>query len=134
MSHIPTVQEMYAAFGAGDIATILSHLAEDIDWEYAITDAGVPWLTRRRGRDQVPGFFQALQAFEFRQFQPKTFLESGAIVVSLIDVDLVHKASGFRITEADEAHLWHFGPDGKVQRFGHKADTHQHWLAWRQGR
>jgi ketosteroid isomerase-like protein len=69
MSHIPTVQAMYAAFGAGDIATILSQLAEDIDWEYALTDVGIPWLARRRGRDQVPGFFQALQAFEFRKFQ-----------------------------------------------------------------
>ena len=131
MSHIPTVQAMYAACGAGDIATILSHLAEDIDWEYALTDVGIPWLARRRGRDQVPGFFQALQAFEFRKFQPTTILESGPLVVSLIDIEIVHKASGMVIVEPDEVHLWHFGPDGKVQRFGHKADTHQHWLAWR---
>jgi uncharacterized protein len=132
MSHIPSVQAMYAAFGAGDIAGVLSHLADDVDWEYAMTDVGIPWYARRHGRDQVPGFFQALQVFEFRRFDPHTLMESGPVVVSLIDIELFHKPTGRSIVEPDEVHIWRFGADGKVKRFGHKADTHQHWLAWRQ--
>ena len=48
MSNIPTVQDIYAAFGRGDVPAILAQLAEDVDWEYGMADAGVPWLQPRR--------------------------------------------------------------------------------------
>jgi ketosteroid isomerase-like protein len=68
---------MYAAFGRGDIPAILSQLAETIEWEYGMSNAGVPWLQPRRGRAEVPRFFESLNAFDLQKFQPKTFLESG---------------------------------------------------------
>ena len=49
MSNIQTVQSIYAAFGKGDTPTILSHLTKTIEWEYGMSDAGVPWLQPRRG-------------------------------------------------------------------------------------
>ena len=55
MSHSETVGEIYAAFQRGDIKAILLHLADDVEWEYAIEPLGVPWLERRRGRTEVPG-------------------------------------------------------------------------------
>lgn len=33
-SNIQTVQEIYAAFGRGDIPAIPGHLAENVIWEY----------------------------------------------------------------------------------------------------
>lgn len=129
MSNIQTVQTMYAAFGRGDIPAILEHLAEDVIWEYEKPDAGIPWLTPRRGRSEVPKFFEALGAIDLQKFYPKTLLESGSTVVSLNDVSFVVKATGKSVVEEDEVHIWHFDATGKVARFCHKADTHQNWLA-----
>lgn len=133
MSHIPTVQAIYAAFGRGDIKTILGHLADDVVWEYDKSAAGIPWLVPLRGRAQVPGFFAALAAVEFQQFQPKLQLQSGNIVVGLNDVAFTVRATGKRVVEEDEIHIWHFDASGKVARFCHKTDTLQHWLALQPG-
>jgi ketosteroid isomerase-like protein len=130
MTNLETVQQIYAAFGRGDIPGILDHLAENIEWEYGITSTDIPWLQPRHGRAEVPKFFEALGAFEFHTFQPKTFLESGNVVVALIDVDLTVKATGTRIAEEDETHIWYFNSEGRVSRFAHKVDTHQHWVAF----
>jgi ketosteroid isomerase-like protein len=131
VSNTQTVQTIYSSFGQGDIPTILSHLAEDIEWEYGMLDAGVPWLKPRKGLGEVPKFFESLGALEIQKFQPKSLLESGNLVVALIDVALVVKATGRAIVEEDEVHIWHFDSKGRVTRFCHKVDTHKHWLALR---
>ena len=131
MSNIPTVQSIYAAFGQGDIPAILGHLAEDIEWEYSIADAGVPWLQPRKGRAAVPKFFESLDALDFQKFQPKTLLESGNVVVALIDLAVVVKATGRPIVEEDDVHIWQFDSQGRVTKFCHRLDTHRHWLALR---
>ena len=129
MTPTQTVQQIYAAFQQGDVPAILSQLAENVEWEYSITPLGVPWLEPRRGRDQVPQFFASMVGFELHQFQPKAFLEHGNVVVVLIDVDLTVTATGRRLREEDEIHVWYFDSTGRVSRFGHKVDTHQHWIA-----
>jgi uncharacterized protein len=84
VGNIETVQQIYAAFERGDIPAILGHLDENVEWGYAITPvAAVPGLQPRHGRDQVPKFFDALGAWEFHKFQPKTSLESEGVVVVL---------------------------------------------------
>jgi ketosteroid isomerase-like protein len=129
MSNRQTVQSIYEAFGRGDIPAILKHLADDVAWEYDKTGSEVPWLTPRRGRQQVAGFFEALGAVDFQKFQPKTLLEDGNLVVSLNDIACTVKATGKSVVEEDEIHIWHFNADGKVAKFCHKTDTHQQWLA-----
>ena len=129
MGHTETIQGIYSAFQRGDLPAILDRLADDVEWEYSITPLGVPWLERRRGRAEVPLFFASHAAFDLHRFEPKTFLESGNIVVVLIDVDLTVKSTGRRVTEEDEVHVWYFDSRGRVSRFGHKVDTHQHWIA-----
>ena len=94
MSNVQTVQNIYAAFGRGDIPAILAHLAENIEWEYGMSNAGVPWLQPRKGRAEVPKFFQSLGALDFRQFEPKTLLEGRDIAVALIDLTVVVRATG----------------------------------------
>ena len=129
MSNIATVQNVYAAFGRGDVPAILGVLDEDVDWEYGRVSSGVPWLEPRQGRASVAGFFEALTALEFQKFQPKTFLESGNIVVVLVDLAMTFKETGKTIAEEDEVHIWHFNGQGKVVRFCHKLDGFQHWRA-----
>ena len=131
MSNVHTVQDIYAAFGRGDIPAILAHLADDIEWDHGMSDAGVPWLQPLKGRNEVPKFFQALSGLEFLKFEPKTLLENADVVVAIIDVTLIVKATGRTITEVDEVHIWRFDDRGRVARFCHKVDTHQHWSALR---
>jgi hypothetical protein len=106
-------------------------LAEKVEWDTEISDTGVPWLQPRRGRGEVHKFFETLGALEFRKFQPKTLLESGDVVVALIEIDLLVKATGRTIQEDHEVHVWRFDAQGKVIQFDHKVDSYQHWLAFR---
>ncbi|HKP58754.1 MAG TPA: nuclear transport factor 2 family protein [Polyangiales bacterium] len=125
------VSDIYAAFGRGDIPTILEHLAEDLVWEYGHVDNDVPWLAPRRGRAGAAEFFTVLgRELEFRKFEINGILHAQNTVVALIDAELVVKRTGKTIRESDEGHIWHFGNGGRVVRFKHAADTLAHSRAW----
>jgi len=129
MSNLPTVQEIYEAFGRGDVPTILSRLAETVEWEYGATSLEVPWLQARRGREGAAAFFSSLAALDFKKFTPKTFLEDSGVVVVLLDVEFSVKATGKSVAEEDQVHIWNFNEHGKVSRFRHRVDTQKHALA-----
>lgn len=129
MSNLGAIQRIYEAFGRGDVPAILEQLAEDVEWEYGLTSTDVPWLQPRHGRAEVAAFFEAIGALEFRRLVPHTFLESGDVVVVLVDVEATVRATGRRLLEEDEVHIWRVR-DGKVVRFRHRVDTHQHQLAY----
>jgi len=129
VSNLKTVQEIYAAFGRGDVPAILATLADNVEWEYGQGPSDVPWLTPRSGRDAVGGFFEALGAMEMHKFVPKQMIEGDGVVVALIDIEFTVKATGKRVTEEDEIHVWRFGADGKVTRFRHGANTLAHQRA-----
>lgn len=116
--------------GGGDVGAILAKLAGDVEWEYGVNSTDVPWLQPRRGRDQVAGFFQSLAALDFHAFQPTAFLESGPLVVSLVTFEGTVRATGRRMLEEDEVHIWRFNAAGEVVRFRHRADTHLQWTAF----
>ena len=125
-----TVQHIYAAFGRGDVPAILACLAEDIEWEYGTAPNPVPWLQPLRGRAEVPRFFETLGSqVEFRSFMPKQIIAEGNLVVGLIDLDATVRATGKRVVETDEVHLWHFNAQGLAQRFRHRADSWHHAMA-----
>ena len=130
MAHVQTVQQIYDAFGRGDVAAILAKLAQDVDWEYGGGSTDVPWLQPRRGRERVAGFFEALGGLDFHSFAPKEFFESGATVVVLIDLEATVRATGRRVSEVDEVHIWRFDAAGLVSGFCHRADTYKHWAAY----
>ena len=131
MANLATVQQIYEAFGKGDVPTILSHLAEDVVWEYGVNSTDVPWLQPRRGRAQVTAFFEALADFEIRSFVPKSFFEAGDEVVVLVDLDATVRSTGRPVVEEDEVHIWRFDSRGQVRQFRHRADTHQQWKAFK---
>jgi len=130
MSHKETVQELYAAFGRGDVAAILEHLDPHIEWEYDASPTDVPWLQPRQGRSGAAEFFQSLGELEFHRFEPKVLLAEGNLVVALIDLEATVRKNGVRVEEIDEVHIWHFGDNGLVTRFRHRADTLKQLRAW----
>jgi ketosteroid isomerase-like protein len=130
MSNLPTVQDIYAAFGRGDVPFILDKLAPDVEWERGST-SDVPWLVERHGREGVEAFFQTLSAeLEFLKFAPYAFMEGDNIVAVLVDLEAKAKRTGSIFREDDETHVWRFDEQGRVTRFNHKADTHAHWKAY----
>jgi ketosteroid isomerase-like protein len=128
MSNLETIQQIYEAFGRGDIPAILERLAEDIRWEHhptgnAAQDQDVPYMRSRSGREAVAGFFQDIQEdFEMNSFNPHSFLEGNGRVAVVIEVDLTVKSTGKRLQD-EEIHLWEFGSDGKVVSHRHFLDT-----------
>jgi ketosteroid isomerase-like protein len=52
---LETVQQIYAAFGRGDIPAILAALDDDVKWESwednSAQRAGVPWLRGGSGKE-----------------------------------------------------------------------------------
>ena len=125
MSNIATVQDIYDAFGKGDVPRILAHISEDVVWEYGAVASDVPWLQPRKGRKGAAEFLASLVDLQFEKFQPKTFLESGNLVVVVLDIAGTVASTGQRITEEDQIHLWHFDQNGQVERFRHRTDTLQ---------
>jgi uncharacterized protein len=129
MGQLQVVQDIYAAFGRGDFQAMLRDLAPDIEWEYGETSADVPWLAPQRGLQGVGAFLASLAALEFQRFELKALLEGPGVVVALIDMEAVVKATGRRIVEIDEAQIWRFNAAGQVAAFRHRVDTHQHRMA-----
>lgn len=128
-NHIKTVQSMYDAFQKGDIAFVVSCFANDIVWEYAPTTAAIPWLAPRKGKQEAAGFFEALSQVELTKFKVNHVMGDGNVVVGLIDIEGTIKATGKKVVENDEAHVWHFDATGKVSKFRHCADTYKHFKA-----
>jgi hypothetical protein len=125
MSTVATVQDIYDAFGKGDAPRILEHISEDVEWEYGAGVNDVPWLQPRNGRKGAADFLASLADLRMDKFQPKTFLESGDLVVVVLDIEATVVPTGERISEEDQIHLWHFNSDGQVTRFRHRTDTLQ---------
>ena len=118
---VQTVQQLYAAFGRGDIPTVLNTLTDDVEWEVAgpsqIAYAGV-----RRGREQVRQFFQVLgQSVDIQQFEPREFIAQGNHVVVLGFERLRVKSTGCIV---DDHWVMVFTlRDGRVVRFREYIDT-----------
>jgi ketosteroid isomerase-like protein len=127
MRHIATVQDIYAAFGAGDIAAILDRLAPDVVFD-PDGDGTAPWLDRHEGHAGVAAFFGKVAGLEIRAFEPRNLLAGGDQVAAVIHIEATVKATGEALP-TDELHLWTFGPDGLVTEMRHYVDTAAHHAA-----
>lgn len=111
MTLIEKVQRMYAEFSNGNIDGILAYFDAQIEWEYGYENkAGIPYLQPLLGREQTRQFFTRLNDFEFKRFEPHTFLTTDQTGVVLLDLELKVKQNSHTITEMDEVHIWHFNP------------------------
>jgi ketosteroid isomerase-like protein len=131
MSNATTVQEIYTAFGAGDVPTIMGHIADDVQWESwddnSCQKAGAPWMQPRAGKDGVLEFLGTASELDFQRFEIVAVLEGPNKVVAEMEVAYVGP-NGVRV-EDQELHYWVFDDAGKVVGFRHYLDTAKHAAA-----
>jgi ketosteroid isomerase-like protein len=81
---VSLVQDMYAAFGRGEIATIVSRCAPDIRWEINGRRSDFPTFGAFHGHSGVQEFFGTVAAhLDFSEFTPQEFYPSGEKVFVL---------------------------------------------------
>jgi ketosteroid isomerase-like protein len=127
--NLQTLQQMYEAFGRGDIPALLNALTDDVDWHWT-GPADFPYAGPHRGREQVARFFSVIdQTLEVQQFEPQEFIAQGDTVVVL-----GHERSRVRSTgrtfEQDWAMVYTLR-EGKVVRFRTYEDTAAQLAAFR---
>ena len=120
-NNVAIVQKGYEAFGRGDIETLTSLLAENVEWT-SPGPADLPTAGIRRGRQQVAEFFKVVnEIFEFQRFEPKTFVAEGDRVVVLGEDTSRIKATG-KVLDAEWAHVFTV-QNGQIISFHEYIDT-----------
>jgi ketosteroid isomerase-like protein len=80
---ITLVQDLYQAFGRGDVPAILEFIAEDVDWEF-VGSPNLSYAGRRRNRREVQDFFGAVAGSDkIHAFEPREFIDGGEHVTVL---------------------------------------------------
>jgi uncharacterized protein len=132
VTNVQKIQDLYSAFGRGDIPTILSYLAEDVDWNNSrVASRECPWNGNFSGRTHVPGFFRALeQQVDFTKFEPQTFIETGDHVAVLLHWTASLRKNG-QTVGGDSVHVWRFNEHGQIGSYRHFNDTAMELAAWR---
>ena len=123
MSNADTVQDIYEAFGRGDVSAILDKLDDSVEWETQAPVSGVPWLQSRRGKANVAGFFESLAPLKITRFEPHTFFDGGNKIFVLIAFEATNQLKNYSFP--NNGHLWQFNSAGKVIRYDHITDTAQ---------
>jgi ketosteroid isomerase-like protein len=112
---VSVVRKLYADFSRGDIPSVLSALAEDIEWTEP-ANGPAPFGGTHRGRDKVALFFQQLgETAEVLEFEPRELFEQGDTVIALGRYRFKARPTG-KSWETDWAMVWRFEGDS-VQRF-----------------
>lgn len=121
-ANIQTVSRIYAAFGEGDIPTILNLLADDVDWLFQGSSEDVPFAGHFHGREEVAHFFRIVgETADPERFEPHEFIAKDAHVVVLGSERVRAKATG-RIFETGWVHVVTLDA-GKVVRVREFYDT-----------
>jgi uncharacterized protein len=130
-ANLITVQEIYAAFGRGDIPAILDAIADDCRWEAwadnSAQRAGVPYLQPRIGPSGGAEFFAAVAELEIHAFEVLDCISGRDQVAAEIQIE-ASTLTGGRFRD-DELHLWTLDDDGRIIRLRHYVDTAKHIAA-----
>ena len=117
MTHpaLQTVQAVYAAFGAGDLPTLLSHLQHDVQWQF-VGDRRAPYTGRVQGHEAVAHWFgDVARTDSIQAFEPREFL-AGEDHVTVLGWERTADARTGKVFESDWVHVWTLR-DGRVARF-----------------
>ncbi len=121
-ANITTLQDLYQAFGRGEIETIVANCSDDVSWGTETSAQEIPWYRIRSGRDGVLDFFSTLaNEVDFERFEPNLFTAAGDEVLVRVDYTYRFKRNG---KSASTTGIHHFTVrDGKVARFRAYEDT-----------
>ena len=121
---VQVVQDLYTAFGSGDMPGLLALIDPDVDWSTQVDapDAAlVPMLRNARGHDAVLHYFTGVAELEFHSFQPEAFHVDGDVVLVELAIDFSHRTTGKRAQIA-EIHRF-VVREGKVVHYRSFTDT-----------
>jgi len=122
--NVQTIQAVYAAFGKGDIPSILALVTEDAAFSFAGASPAVPWHGPWQGPAGIGRFFGAIgEAVEFRSFEPLSFTSGSDAVAVRLRLAYRVRANG-RVVDEHQVHWWSFR-EGKVCGLVHFEDTAQ---------
>ncbi len=117
-----TVQSLYAAFGAGDIAKILDLVSDDVRWTFHGQLPDVPYLGTAVGKEALQRWFgQVAQEDDIQAFEPREFL-AGGDHVTVLGWERTRAVPTGRVFESDWVHVWTVR-GGKAVRFEGFYDT-----------
>jgi ketosteroid isomerase-like protein len=118
------IQRIYAAFGKGDVATVLDGFAADGVVSFEGASPEVPWHATVQGTAQIPRFFAALAAaVEFEIFDPHGWVANDDTVAVQLHLRYRVKKTG-KLIDQQQVHWWSIR-DGKATRVHHFDDTQQ---------
>ncbi len=128
--NVTLVQSLYAAFGRGDIATIIAGLAPDVHWHVNGRSTDFPAIGVWRGAAEVQKFFQIVgENEEFSEFTPQEFYAVDDKVFALGRYAGTIRKTGRKIA-SDWLHVFTV-KGGKVTGFKEFNDTAQFAEAFR---
>ena len=118
---ISKVKELYAAFGRGDINTILASVADDVSWEFEapseLLSSGI-----RRSRKEVAEYFSALSTQSVdHNLEMTEFFSTGDAVAAFGRYQGTVVPTGIRV-DTPLAHYFKFQGD-KIIRFVQLSNT-----------
>ena len=123
-ANVQLVQEIYEAFGKGDLEFIVNSVTDDVDWGEEAAGDDAPWWGRRTGKDGVSEFFAKLgEAVEVTEFSPESFTANdNDEVMARVRYAYRGRASG---KDAAPGYIQHYFrlQDGKVAYWGGSSDT-----------
>jgi hypothetical protein len=121
--NIETVQNIYAAYGRGDMQYILDQCDDDVSWGIESVAAGeVPPHGVGRGKEHVRRFFAAWAAnADFQSFATTDFVAAGDHVFNHLQYELTVKATGKKVKNFCMQH-WTFR-NGRLVRWRGYEDT-----------
>ena len=132
MTNTETVQQIYAEFGRGDVAAIVSRVADNVSWDNSrVASRECPWNGDFSGKARLPGFFEAVGGnLEFSVFDPHTFVAAGNCVAVQLRLEATLRKNGKPFVN-DAVHMWTFNAVGQVASYRHFNDTAMELAAWR---
>jgi ketosteroid isomerase-like protein len=123
MDNVSLVQNLYDAFGRGDIPTVLGAMSPDIRWHQAESNPYMPSGEAWVGPDAVLNNLFIRLGAEWDGFtvHPKSFHNSGGSVIVEVRYSGTYKATGKEM-DTQACHVFDI-KDGKVTRFQQYVDT-----------
>lgn len=121
--NLDVVHTDYAAFGRGDIATILASLTEDCNWSHVGNPAVIPFAGTFTGHAGVGRFFENVaKSIQITQFEPGNFRATDNMVACTVRIGGTILATGKTYNNTVEQ-TFTFDATGKVKMWATTGDV-----------
>jgi ketosteroid isomerase-like protein len=115
LENVRQIEQVFAAFGRGDLPAILAQLTDDVHW-ISHLESIVPWSGDYSGKANVPKFFGALGGSVDVSAHPvHQLVAQGDTVVALGGVSFRVRSTG-KTGQSSWVYVWKLR-DGRIYRY-----------------